>query len=84
MKHEQNIEENVRKLKIILRNYTRMDRKTKSRLQALGFEIHDSQTHYKITFPGSSLIAVLGKTPSCNRAGKNTFRYCKQQLLHCI
>ena len=74
MRRERNTEEKLQELKFVFRNYSRMDHKTRKTLQQLGFQIYDE------ILPGSSVITIIGKTPSCSRSGQNTFRYCKQQL----
>ena len=80
MKREKNTEEKLQELKFVVRNYSRMDHKTRKTLQQLGFQIYDEDRHYKVILPGSSVITIIGKTPSCSRSGQNTFRYCKQQM----
>ena len=53
-----------------------MDKKTKSRLNELGFTITTDGKHYKITHPSNTgMIVTLGKTVSDYRAGRNTARY---------
>ena len=65
-----------KEIKQLLKNYKKMDKKTKSRLHELGFEITADGKHYKITHPSNrEMIVTLGKTVSDFRAGRNTARY---------
>lgn len=65
-----------KEIKNLLKNYRKMDKKTRLRLNELGFEIVSDRNHYKITHPSSSnMIVTLGKTVSDYRAGRNTARY---------
>ena len=65
-----------KEIKLLLKNYRKMDKKTRLRLNELGFEITSDGKHYKITHPSNcSLKVTLGKTVSDYRAGRNTARY---------
>ena len=60
-------------IKRILKNYDGMSAKTRSALQALGFEITEDGKHYKVSYYGDGRYqTVYAKTPSDGRAGKNS------------
>lgn len=62
-------EKEKKNLKQILRNYNRMDRQTRRRLNAMGIQVADSKNHYHLVYNGKHYI--IAKTPSDHRAGMN-------------
>lgn len=65
-----------REIKHLLKNYRKMDQRTRSGLTELGFVITSNGKHYKITNPAKTgMVAILGKTASDYRAGRNTASY---------
>lgn len=60
-------------LKNTLKSYNGMNKQLRKQLAELGLTIEDGQKHYKIIYHGDSrYMAVIGKTPSDFRAGRNT------------
>lgn len=65
-----------KEIKQLLKNYRKMDKKTRLRLNELGFIITSDGKHYKITHTSNcSMKVTLGKTVSDYRAGRNTAKY---------
>lgn len=56
-------------LKQILRNYNRMGKKTRKKLNAIGISVVDSKNHYHLIY--NSKHYIIAKTPSDRRAGMN-------------
>ncbi|MDP1860787.1 MAG: hypothetical protein Q8K82_19075 [Gemmatimonadaceae bacterium] len=60
------------KLKQVLRDYRRMDAKTKRGLRELGFEVTEDGKHYKLVFQGDDRYTfTLPKSGSDHRGGLN-------------
>lgn len=59
-------------VKRLLKDYTGLTSKLRQELEALGIEISEEGKHYKLLYYGDSrYCAVLSKTPSDGRTGKN-------------
>lgn len=64
-----------KQLKQLFKCYKKMDKKTRSQLNKLGFLISEEGKHYKITHLSNDRTTVtLGKTVSDFRAGRNIAR----------
>ena len=53
----------------ILKDYKKMNKRTKSKLNGLGVEVNKSTNHYKLYYNGQ--LFILGSSPSDHRAGRN-------------
>lgn len=69
----QNLRDNAAgQLKAILKDYKKMDPKSRQALEDLGFVITEEGKHYKLDYYGKGrYIATLAKSPSDRRCGKN-------------